>query len=309
MLPGHPVGRGDRFAASLGEFGATITFVSNVEGETRTLPLAIYSATQTPGRRRGRGTPGRDRLRPRDRDAVASEALARRVERAIGRQSCSAARCARGPRRRRRPLGRRTCGGGPATHDDRRPHDRRPRGGHRAQVGDFVLDAAFTTAGGVTALFGTSGAGKTTIAQVVAGILRPDAGRVVLGGETLVDRSRGIDVPIEARGVGYVFQDARLFPHLSVERNLRYGLARARGRATIASFDDVVGLLALGTLLARRPRSLSRRRATARRARPRAARAAAAADPRRAARLARRRPQGRDPAATSRACATRGRCR
>jgi len=123
--------------------------------------------------------------------------------------------------------------------------------------GDFVLDAAFTTAGGVTALFGASGAGKTTIAQVVAGILRPDAGRVVLGGETLVDRARGIDVPIEARGVGYVFQDARLFPHLSVERNLRYGLARARGRPTIASFDDVVGLLALGALLARRPRSLS----------------------------------------------------
>lgn len=127
----------------------------------------------------------------------------------------------------------------------------------RRRAGAFELDAAFSGGGGVTALFGASGSGKTTIAHVVAGILRPDAGHVRLGGETLVDRARGVDVPVERRGIGYVFQDGRLFPHLSVERNLRYGLERARARAAYARLDEVVDLLALGALFARRPHTLS----------------------------------------------------
>ncbi|WP_051661033.1 molybdenum ABC transporter ATP-binding protein [Bosea sp. 117] len=123
--------------------------------------------------------------------------------------------------------------------------------------GGFSLRAAFAAPDvGVTALFGRSGAGKTTIIQAVAGVVRPDAGRIAVGETVFFDRDRGIDLPIEARRVGYVFQDARLFPHLSVERNLRYGERRARGVPFIA-FDAVVEMLGIRHLLARRPHTLS----------------------------------------------------
>ena len=91
----------------------------------------------------------------------------------------------------------------------------------------FRLDAAFNAPAGITALFGPSGSGKSTILAVIAGLLRPRHGRVVLDGTTLLDTGAGIDVPAERRRCGTVFQDARLFPHLSVEANLRYGLRRA----------------------------------------------------------------------------------
>ena len=127
----------------------------------------------------------------------------------------------------------------------------------RHRLGRFMLDAAFSApAPALVALFGTSGSGKTSVVNAVAGLLRPDAGRVVLDDEVLFDAARGIDVPAERRRLGYVFQDARLFPHLDVRGNLGYGLRRSRAPARIA-FDDVVALLGLEALLARRPRGLS----------------------------------------------------
>ncbi|QQS12337.1 MAG: molybdenum ABC transporter ATP-binding protein [Rhodospirillales bacterium] len=126
------------------------------------------------------------------------------------------------------------------------------------RVGAFDLEAAFDApAGSVTALFGRSGAGKSTIIDCVAGLRRPLSGRIAIDGETVFDAARGIDVPPERRRLGYVFQDARLFPHLTVEANLRYGERRARGAARIAAFDEVVALLGIAPLLARRPGTLS----------------------------------------------------
>ncbi len=124
--------------------------------------------------------------------------------------------------------------------------------------GDFALDVAFATAGaGLIALFGPSGCGKSTIVNLIAGLLEPEEGTVVLGGSTLFDSARGIDLPAEKRRIGYVFQDARLFPHLDVRANLRYGEKRSPAGEPQIPFDEVVELLGLATLLARRPRQLS----------------------------------------------------
>ncbi|MFQ6548930.1 molybdenum ABC transporter ATP-binding protein [Aestuariibius sp. 2305UL40-4] len=120
----------------------------------------------------------------------------------------------------------------------------------RHRLGDFQLEVAFAAPPGVTALYGPSGAGKTSVVNAVAGLLRPDAGRIAVGGEVLFDRAAGIDVPVRARRMGYVFQDGRLFPHLTVRRNLRYG-GGAEG------FDAVVSLLGIEGLLDRRPARLS----------------------------------------------------
>ena len=118
------------------------------------------------------------------------------------------------------------------------------------------IDATFEVpTPGVTAIFGPSGAGKSTVIAAVAGLLRPDECRIVLDGEVLADTAAGIWVPPEARRAGLVFQDARLFPHMSVASNLRYGLRRApAGRI---GFDDVVALLGICALLDRRPHTLS----------------------------------------------------
>ena len=130
----------------------------------------------------------------------------------------------------------------------------------RARLGDFRLDARFEgSAGGVTVLYGPSGAGKSSVLAAVAGAARPDAGRIALGGETLFDSATGVDLPMERRRIGWVFQDARLFPHLTVDGNLRYGLRRAqsRGMAGPIRFDEAVEALGVGHLLHRRPRDLS----------------------------------------------------
>jgi molybdate transport system ATP-binding protein len=128
----------------------------------------------------------------------------------------------------------------------------------RKTLGSFLLDAAFRTdAHGVTALFGRSGTGKTSIIAGIAGLLRPDEGRVVVDGDVLYDSGAGIDVPVEHRRIGYIFQDARLFPHLSVRDNLRYGWKRAHAASRPIAFDAVVDLLGVGPLLDRRPRRLS----------------------------------------------------
>lgn len=127
-----------------------------------------------------------------------------------------------------------------------------------SRSGGFGLESSFAAPNaGVTALFGRSGAGKTTIIQAVAGVVRPDEGRIVVNGVTYFDTAHGIDLPIEERRCGYVFQDARLFPHLSVERNLRYGERRSRAPERLIGFDTVVDLLGIGHLLGRRPHTLS----------------------------------------------------
>jgi molybdate transport system ATP-binding protein len=129
---------------------------------------------------------------------------------------------------------------------------------HRYGRDGFTLDAAFAMPeAGVTALFGPSGCGKSTILAAIAGLLRPDAEQVALDGTLLLDTARGVFLPPEARRCGVVFQDARLFPHLSVETNLRYGLRRAPRDAAGPGFEDIVALLGLAPLLARRPAGLS----------------------------------------------------
>ena len=120
------------------------------------------------------------------------------------------------------------------------------------RLGDFSVDANIKADAGVTALFGPSGAGKTTLVNMLAGLLRPERGHIIVQGEILFDREQGIDIPPEARGIGYVFQESRLFPHMSVAANLNYGR-----RQDAVNFDAVVDLLALGPLLKRRPNSLS----------------------------------------------------
>jgi molybdate transport system ATP-binding protein len=121
----------------------------------------------------------------------------------------------------------------------------------------FALDAAFAApAQGVTAVFGPSGCGKTTVLLTVAGLLRPASGLVALGERVLLDSANGVFVTPERRRCGVVFQEARLFPHLSVETNLRYGLRRAPETAG-PGFAEVVGLLGIGALLRRRPAALS----------------------------------------------------
>ena len=120
------------------------------------------------------------------------------------------------------------------------------------RLGGFSVDANIKADAGVTALFGPSGAGKTTLVNMLAGLLRPDRGHIIVQGEILFDREQGIDVPPEARRIGYVFQESRLFPHMSVAANLNYGR-----RQDMVNFDGVVDLLALAPLLKRRPNSLS----------------------------------------------------
>ena len=121
----------------------------------------------------------------------------------------------------------------------------------------FVLDASFEAPNGVTALFGPSGSGKSTVLSIVAGLLVPDSGRVVLDGVVVLDTARRVAIPAERRRCGVVFQDARLLPHLSVESNLRYGARRAPPGAVGPGFDEVVALLNIAALLGRRPGALS----------------------------------------------------
>ena len=121
-----------------------------------------------------------------------------------------------------------------------------------------TIDVDFATDGGLTALLGPSGSGKTTILNAIAGVLRPHEARIEFDGATLTDTSRAVFVPAHERRIGYVFQDSRLFPHLTVRQNLGFGrwFASRRGRET-ARFDDVVSLLGLAPLLHRHPAKLS----------------------------------------------------
>jgi molybdate transport system ATP-binding protein len=128
----------------------------------------------------------------------------------------------------------------------------------RKRQGHFQVDAAFVSRqAGVTALFGSSGAGKTSIINMVAGLVRPDTGHVIVNGRTLFDSKTGLDIPPEKRRMGYVFQEGRLFPHLSVRNNLTYGMRLTPAKARYVYFDQVVSLLGIGHLLRRRPANLS----------------------------------------------------
>lgn len=119
------------------------------------------------------------------------------------------------------------------------------------------VEARFSSAARVLALFGRSGSGKSTVVNMIAGLVAPERGRVVINGETLFDSERGINVSVEQRGVGYVFQEGLLFPHLSVRQNLQFGAARRGGASTGVPFDQVVSLLGIEPLLGRSAPTLS----------------------------------------------------
>jgi molybdate transport system ATP-binding protein len=126
----------------------------------------------------------------------------------------------------------------------------------RHAFSDLTLDVAFRADVRTLALFGDSGAGKTSVLNAIAGLLTPQSGRVALDDRVLFDSVHGIDVPVAQRRVGYVFQDGRLFPHLDVRANLVYG-ARARNGKPHVDFDAVVALLELAPMLGRTPSTLS----------------------------------------------------
>ncbi|MBR0826542.1 molybdenum ABC transporter ATP-binding protein [Bradyrhizobium manausense] len=125
------------------------------------------------------------------------------------------------------------------------------------QLGEFSLEATFTSEGRVTGLFGASGAGKTSLVNMIAGLLRPDRGTIAIDGEIVDDTVAGIHVPTFRRRIGYVFQDARLFPHLNVAQNLDYGRRMNGLAADPAQQTRIVDLLDIGALLDRRPGKLS----------------------------------------------------
>lgn len=129
------------------------------------------------------------------------------------------------------------------------------------RLGGFTLDVAFESEGGLTALFGRSGAGKTSLVNAIAGLIRPDRGRIAVDGEVLTDTEARRFVPAHRRRIGYVFQEDRLFPHLSVRQNLVYGswFAPKTEPKPVGGgdFDQVVQLLGIGHLLTRRPANLS----------------------------------------------------
>ena len=124
-------------------------------------------------------------------------------------------------------------------------------------LGGFHLEAAFESAGPVTAVFGASGSGKTSLVNVIAGLIRPDRGLVRVDGKTLTDTANGVMLAPHRRRIGYVFQDARLFPHLTVSGNLAYGEWFVPARERYAARGQVIEFLGIGHLLDRRPAGLS----------------------------------------------------
>lgn len=124
-------------------------------------------------------------------------------------------------------------------------------------VGQATIAAHVATGDGLTVLFGPSGIGKTSILNMVAGLIRPERGHIRVGGATLFDARGGIDLRPEQRRAGYVFQEPRLFPHMRVRANLRYGERLAPPGERLLSLDEVAALLGIGALLDRWPRSLS----------------------------------------------------
>lgn len=127
----------------------------------------------------------------------------------------------------------------------------------RQRLGGFEFAGSFESAGRLTALFGPSGSGKTTLVNLIAGLARPDAGRIAIDGRPLVDTAGRVFVPPHRRRIGYVFQDARLFPHLTLRQNLAYGRLFAPRADRWADVPRIVEMLGIGALLDRRPARLS----------------------------------------------------
>jgi molybdate transport system ATP-binding protein len=125
------------------------------------------------------------------------------------------------------------------------------------KLGRVAIAVAFEAAGGVTALFGASGAGKTTLVNMIAGLLKPDRGAIALNGTKLFDAADRTNVPPYQRHIGYVFQEGRLFPHLSVQQNIDYGRWMSGHPRDPKESARVTAMLDIGHLLDRRPRLLS----------------------------------------------------
>jgi len=125
------------------------------------------------------------------------------------------------------------------------------------RLGDFSLSADFAAERGITALYGPSGSGKTSVVNMIAGLVTPDRGIITLDGVALFDSTQRVNVPPHKRGIGYVFQDGRLFPHMNVRANLDYGRRMSGKPVDDARFKNVIGLLGIDHLLDRRPGSLS----------------------------------------------------
>ncbi len=125
------------------------------------------------------------------------------------------------------------------------------------RLGDFVLRARFETGSGVTGLFGPSGAGKTTLTNMISGLVAPDRGRIAIDQTVLFDSGQRINLAPHRRRIGYIFQEGRLFPHLSVRHNLDYGRSMCGLPADAAQLTRIVSMLEIGHLLDRRPGKLS----------------------------------------------------
>lgn len=125
------------------------------------------------------------------------------------------------------------------------------------RLSEFSLAVQFAAEGGVTALLGPSGAGKTTLVNMIAGLVKPDRGRIALDEIVLFDSTARIDVPAHRRRIGYVFQEGRLFPHMTVARNLDYGRRMSGIAADPAEADRIIDMLDIRPLLQRRPGKLS----------------------------------------------------
>lgn len=125
------------------------------------------------------------------------------------------------------------------------------------RLGDFFLNARFASNSGATALFGPSGAGKTTLANMIAGLVAPDRGRITIDATVVFDSEKRINLPPHRRRIGYVFQEGRLFPHLSVKHNLDYGRRMCRLPPDDKQWERIIGLLDIGHLIDRRPGKLS----------------------------------------------------
>jgi molybdate transport system ATP-binding protein len=124
-------------------------------------------------------------------------------------------------------------------------------------LGEFTVTAKFEASGGATALFGPSGSGKTSIVNMIAGLVTPDRGRIVLGDTVLFDSAARIDLAAHRRHIGYVFQEGRLFPHMTVAQNLDYGRRMRRLPAEPAERERIIAMLNIGHLMRRRPGHLS----------------------------------------------------
>jgi molybdate transport system ATP-binding protein len=125
------------------------------------------------------------------------------------------------------------------------------------QLGDFSIAVKFEAAAGAAALFGPSGSGKTSVVNMIAGLVTPDRGRIALDDQVLFDSAIRVNVPAHRRRIGYVFQEGRLFPHLTVAQNLDYGRWMSAAAADPAERERIVAMLDIGALLKRRPGHLS----------------------------------------------------